>query len=189
MSLDIAPSNAAELVSELYGKLRDRPADGAAWLELARLYVAHEQWPQACYAGTQARRCDVNLSASAEALLRNAPSSSLESVLRGARGSDLAAQRERLVRQVAALPQDWLSCLYLARIHELSGDAEGAFQALCAAIAVEPLTGESVHWLGSWRLAAGDSAGAVHALRTLIDVRPHASRLHDGIGLGPTGRG
>jgi predicted O-linked N-acetylglucosamine transferase (SPINDLY family) len=62
--------------------------------------------------------------------------------------------------------------LYLARLHEVGGDALGAKQALAVAQSLEPLPGETLHCLGNWRLKAGDADGAVTALARLVDLRP-----------------
>lgn len=68
-------------------------------------------------------------------------------------------------------PGDWLTWLYLARLREMTAD-ETASSALQQARALEPMPGESLHWLGVWRLNAGDAQGAVAALSGLLDIRP-----------------
>ena len=65
---------------------------------------------------------------------------------------------------------DWLSWLYLARLREIVQAADAA--TATAAQALEPMKGESLHWLGVWRLNAGDGRGAVAALSGLLDIRP-----------------
>lgn len=45
-------------------------------------------------------------------------------------------------------------------------------QALQQACALEPVAGESLHWIGVWRLNAGDAAGAVQAFSGVLDIRP-----------------
>ena len=44
--------------------------------------------------------------------------------------------------------------------------------ALQQARALEFVPGESLHWMGVWRLNAGDGQGAVAALSGLLDIRP-----------------
>ena len=86
---------------------------------------------------------------------------------------------QRFAQAVAQCPGDWLTWLYLARLHEMQGaeaDADSQTSqhatALEQAQRLEPIAGESLHWLGAWRLKAGDGRGAVTALGGLLDIRP-----------------
>jgi predicted O-linked N-acetylglucosamine transferase (SPINDLY family) len=104
-------------------------------------------------------------------------------------------------------PGDWLSWLYLARLQDgtrqavarstqaaqqprqdpapVTPNATALDEALLQAEALEPIPGESRHWLGVWRLGSGDAAGAVAALAPLIDRQPprHGSLLQLGLAL------
>ncbi len=80
---------------------------------------------------------------------------------------------EKFAAIVEVFPDDWLGWLYLARLHELLGGSQDLHRrALAEAIALEVIPGESLHWLGYWRLHAGDASAAVAALSGLLDVRP-----------------
>ncbi|MGR9053885.1 MAG: O-linked N-acetylglucosamine transferase, SPINDLY family protein, partial [Gammaproteobacteria bacterium] len=81
----------------------------------------------------------------------------------------------------------WLTWLYLARLLEMPGmHVENRRQdhrhALAQAQALEVIPGESLHWLGVWRLNGGDAQGAVAALSGLQEVRPmrHGSMMYLG---------
>lgn len=74
--------------------------------------------------------------------------------------------------RIYACAGDWLSRLYLARLYELVGAATASLANLAQAQALEPLAGESLHWLGVWRLNAGDAPGALAAFSGLLDIRP-----------------
>jgi predicted O-linked N-acetylglucosamine transferase (SPINDLY family) len=60
--------------------------------------------------------------------------------------------------------------------------SSGAGDALQRARALEPIAGESLHWLGVWRLNGGDHQRAIEALGPLVDLRPlrHGSMLYLG---------
>ena len=79
-------------------------------------------------------------------------------------------------------PGDWLSWLYLARLRDGTTGGGNPADALQQACQLEPIAGESLHWLGLWRLQGGDHTGAVQALAQLVDHRPqrHGSMLYLG---------
>ena len=61
--------------------------------------------------------------------------------------------------------------------------------ALQEAKSLEPLPGESLHWMGVWRLRAGEEKGAVAALSGLLNIRPvrYGSMMYLGEALLRTG--
>ena len=77
---------------------------------------------------------------------------------------------------------DWLSCLYLSRLLDRNKNSEQQHQLLNQCLQSEPIQGETMHWIGVWRLKSGDHNGAIEALSQLIDVRPlrHGSMLYLG---------
>ncbi len=87
---------------------------------------------------------------------------------------EAAALAEQFARQVADCPGDWLTWLYLARLQETAEApaAANASHALQQARSLEPIAGESLHWIGVWRLNAGQPQDAVGALAGLLDIRP-----------------
>jgi predicted O-linked N-acetylglucosamine transferase (SPINDLY family) len=99
------------------------------------------------------------------------------------------AQRWALQLQpwLTTCPGDWLSWLYAARLADGQppASATALARALAQAEALEPIAGESRHWLGLWRLQGGDSAGAVEALAPLADGQPprYGSLLQLGLAL------
>ena len=158
-------------VAEAYRALRQNPAQGNAWLWLAGDYAQRALDMQADYAAVQALRCDASLQAGANAIREG---------LHGSRGADLLGQpfgegvpplRERLAQEVQAVPGDWLTLLYLGRLMELSGMQEAA-QTIAQAVALEPIGGETLHWLGMWQLASGNSEGAVQRFAALLNCKP-----------------
>jgi predicted O-linked N-acetylglucosamine transferase (SPINDLY family) len=77
----------------------------------------------------------------------------------------------RFSAEVLQVPEDWLTWLYVARLQEMQGAVASA-DAVERARQLEIIPGETLHWLGVWRLNAGDADGAVAALSQLVDVRP-----------------
>lgn len=99
----------------------------------------------------------------------------IPAVLGQASGPEVVALAERLAAQAAAQPDDWLNALALARLDDMTdgaATAPAAVQTRQQAQACEPVAGETLHWLGLWRLKAGDAAGAVALLSGLLDIRP-----------------
>ena len=94
-----------------------------------------------------------------------------------------AAERAEQFRvQLAEYPGDWLTWLYQARLQELLTPPEEKGETarrplhlgyeLLQAHNLEYLPGESFHWIGVWRLKAGDADGAVAALSGLVFIHP-----------------
>jgi len=172
-------------VASLWRSLAGSPAQPALWFQLARLY--HEgglPW-QTAYAAQQAVRLHPALKPRIAAALGGCNIRAGDELLGR---SMLAEARERAARFAAWIdecPGDWLTWLYLARLQEIGSQPNArepdpepaqcpapANLALAKARALEPIVGESMHWLGVWRLNAGDAAAAVEALSCLVDVRP-----------------
>ena len=169
---------AAARVAQLWSQLQPNPLQPALWLELAGLYSrCGLHWP-AAYAAQQASRLDPALVGRSSPLALQLPA---------AQGSEdplplLPADPEARSQGAAALqqwlehtPADWLGWLLLARWCDQP-------TAISQAQASEPIPGETLHWLGVWRLQAGDAQGAVAALAQLVDLRPqrHGSMLYLG---------
>lgn len=169
---------AAARTQVLWSQLQPNPLQPALWLELAQLYSSSGlHWP-AAYAAQQASRLD-------PALVRQG--SPLALVIPAAQGGEdprslLPADPEARSQCAAALqqwleqaPADWLGWLLLARWCDQP-------TAIRQAQASEPIPGETLHWLGVWRLQAGDAQGAAAALAQLVDLRPqrHGSMLYLG---------
>ena len=183
-------------------QLRVSPVQAPQWLALAVDYrCQHLPW-QATYCARQAMRCDPTLRPQIEILDLGPwqdPAAGDAQL-----GRPTLPQTATLVAQFTArtrtCPGDWLSWLYLARLHEMApptappesltapatptaGKSSAAptahQQALTEATAHEVIAGESLHWLGVWRLNAGDAEGAVAAFSALLDLRPlrHGSMM------------
>ena len=171
----------ADPISQAWLSLRNASVQPLAWLALARDYARLGLFWQAGYAARQALRCDAALAAPLDALeigpWRDAASG--DGLLGRAELADAGALAKKFLTAVKDFPGDWLSWLYLARLRETMGAADSARQALLQAQALEAMPGESLHWLGVWRLHAGDAEGAVAALSGLLDIRPlrHGSML------------
>ncbi len=188
-------------LSACWEALRAAPASADCWQALMRRHVATGGLWQARHAGRQAARLDPTRAARIQAELADLAAANRQS--KGGPTADLARDGmpggvgpmiDTLRRIVAAEPGDWLGWLYLARLLLLvptarvesgggtaprpAGDPAGAAMDACArAVALEIVPGETHHWLGLWRLEAGDPAGAVSLLSGLLDRQPvrHAS--------------
>lgn len=165
-------------IAALWTQLRPNPAAADLWQQLAQAYAAAGLLPQQAYAAQQLRRLQPSASSSAEA---GAPApgtpaaSAAEALLLQPQLPAAQAWGTALAAWLKACPGDWLSWLYCARL--TAGAA-----ALEQAIALEPIAGESLHWLGLWCLNGGDHQGAINALAQLVDLRPlrHGSMLYLG---------
>ena len=180
--------------------LRDHPLQPSLWLALVHDYQRHALPWQAGYAARQALRCAPALQAQLDALALGPWRDPAQGD--GQLGCPALPEAGALIEAFAArtrhCPDDWLSWLYLARLHDMlassaAGGGAGA-QAACAKALVEAqrrevLPGESLHWLGVWRLNAGDGEGAVAAFSRLLEVRPlrHGSLMYLGEALLRTG--
>lgn len=175
-------SSPVSTIDALWARLRHAAAQPALWLDLARLYAGQVLPWQAGYAARQALRLDAGLLPALQALEGAAglpagwqSSAGGDALLGRAALPEAASLAQRFHEGLKACPGDWLSWLYLARLQDMAPEAAGlppAGQALQQARALEPIDGESLHWMGVWRLNAGDAPGAVAALSGLLDVRP-----------------
>ncbi|MBI5439496.1 MAG: hypothetical protein HY936_11245 [Nitrosomonadales bacterium] len=196
--------------------LRASAKQPLVWLELARSYESHGLPWQAGYAARQALRCDAALRPQLDAL--NIASwqdaSAGDALLGRAVLPEAAALAERFSARLGECPGDWLTWLYLARLYDMlaeknvglkpdlqgsdstgrvtpasSGQVSTRQVALQQAQSLEIVPGESLHWLGVWRLNAGDAQGAVAALSGLVDLRPvrYGSMMYLGEALLRTG--
>lgn len=160
----------------IWKRLRQSAAQAPLWLELARAYAAAGLPWQAAYAARQSIRMDAALLPKVQKLnIRSWQDATAGDALLGrARLSDAAVLAERFASQVSGSPGDWLTWLYLARLREMSspGATEIVQHAIEQARRLEPVPGETLHWMGVWRLNGGDAAGAVAALSGLLDIRP-----------------
>jgi protein O-GlcNAc transferase len=182
-------------ISTLWARLKTSVVQPAVWLDLAGAYAAEGLPWQAGYAARQALRCDTSLKPRLDALGIGSwqDAAGGDGLLGRARVPEAEAMADRFSGQVARSPGDWLSWLYLARLGDFPGvskrdDAHPAHsvhpalppnpalttheRALEQARALEVIPGESLHWIGVWRLNAGDGTGAVAALTGLVDLKP-----------------
>ena len=158
-------------VAKAYLALRRNPAHGKTWLWLAGDYAQRGLPMQAAYAGGQAARCNASLEADASAIRSTLQGDTSDALLGRPYGDKVPPLRERFAQAAQAVPGDWLTLLYLARLTDLSS-LHAVDSWIAQAVAVEPLAGETLHWLGFWRLASGDSAGAVQCLGALLHCVP-----------------
>ena len=193
------PKPPALAIAEGWLRLRSTPLAPTHWQGLAESYGALGLAPQQAYAAGQLRRLSPEraerLSAAATSTLTGLPTAAAEADewLRHPETEEASAWARWLEGWLATCPSDWLSWLYLARLADAdSGSREAAHapsnrssDALLRAEALEPIPGESRHWLGVWRLNGGDATGAVAALAPLVDRQPqrHGSLLQFGLAL------
>ncbi len=166
---------APDAISVHWALLRTSPTQPALWLDLARSYAGRGLPWQAGYAARQALRLDAGLAAELQDLEIGAwqDANSGDALLGRPALPEAASLMERYSVLVNESSGDWLTWLYLTRLQEMLGGAvPHAGHALQQAQSLEPMVGESLHWLGVWRLNAGDAQGAVTALSGLLEVRP-----------------
>lgn len=193
---------APEAITSAWVRLRANPLAPEPWQALAVAYAAAGLAPQQAYASGQRRR----LGPMAEAGLPPDPPATVASERPNLSPSPSPSEADDLLLHprspaarewaraldgwLARCPGDWLSWLYCARLtdglapaaRELAPQAPDPLQ---QAEALEPIAGESRHWLGLWRLNGGDASGAVEALAPLVDRQPqrHGSLLQLGLAL------
>lgn len=164
-------------VATLWQRLKHAATHSALWFDLARDYASHDLPWQAGYAARQALRMQPTLKPTLSALHMGP----WQDVTSGDAqlGRSALPQAHALIECFSSwlkkCPGDWLTWLYLARLQEMQEAADRARHqqnALQRAIALEFVAGESLHWMGVWRLNAGDAQGAVKALSELLEIRP-----------------
>lgn len=169
-------------ISMLWQQLGYSAVQPALWLELARRYAALGLPWQAGYAARQAYRLDPSALPQLQPLDLGAwqDKAAGDALL----GRPTLAQAATLALRFGEIlekhPGDWLTRLYLARLQEMPAPdaldvpikADEAKLVLQQAQFLEPVPGESLHWMGVWRLNAGDAQGAVAALSSLLNIRP-----------------
>lgn len=184
-----------DTISPRWGELRRHPVRASTWLDLARDYAQRELPWQAAYAARQAARLDPSFTSTLDRIgvpgWRDAGATGARLGSAALDGADDLEQRFH--EATRACPGDWLSWLYLARLHDIARANTAPppiSQAQLQAETFEPIAGETLHWLGVWRLAAGDAGGAVAALAGLANVRPlrHGSMMYLGEALLRTNR-
>lgn len=164
-------------VSALWRLLRQNPLQAQAWFDLACGYAARSLPLQAGYCARQAVQLAPERRAQVAALSIEAwhEERHMLDTLAQPTPQQAAALARRCHEAVTACPGDWPSWLVLARLqecHPLDACLPPPGHALSQAQAFEPVAGESLHWLGRWRLAADDAPGAVTAFSSLLDIRP-----------------
>ncbi|MES2354011.1 MAG: hypothetical protein V4568_06305 [Pseudomonadota bacterium] len=180
---DNSISNARDGISTQWMLLRTAATQAQAWLELARRYADIGMPWQAGYAARQAVRVDVGLTSVLQHLdIGNWQDAAAGDALLGRTTlPEAAALGEKFSARLRESPGDWLTWLYLARLQEMLVAPEStrsknvlppAGHALQQAQSLELIPGESLHWIGVWRLNAGDAPGAVAALSGLLNIRP-----------------
>jgi predicted O-linked N-acetylglucosamine transferase (SPINDLY family) len=161
-------------ISLLWRELAQSPTSGGHWRDLARRYAAAGMPWQALYSDRQARRLGAAPAAAVRAGLASiAPEDGPvdDTALGLGALPEAAALEARYAHWLQTHPNDWLTCLYVARLREMHESA-APDEPLARARALEPMPGESLHWMGVWRLNAGDAHGAIAALSGLTEVRP-----------------
>jgi hypothetical protein len=144
-------------------QLRGNPRHASPWISLVRIYWQVGLPWHASYAARQLQRIQPDLVVGDLALstaLQQQADLAAHALLGRSRSPDghpdpgVEAMARRLLDWQPQNPGDWLSWLYLARLVEVIGPDPGrswppAAEALQRACDLEPLAGESLHWLGS----------------------------------------
>ena len=192
------PKAPAQAIAADWATLRLNPLAPGPWRSLANIYAAASLEPQHSDTKTQWQRVNVGGETPAEAFgsVASHPGPSPANAdywLQNPHIPEARLWAEGLEIWLATCPGDWLSWLYSARL----ADGKAAFDSshtpslisstdpIQRAESLEPISGETRHWLGFWRLQGGDAAGAVSALAPLADHHPqrHGSLLQLGLAL------
>lgn len=187
MTLHFMTATSPDAISTKWTLLRKSAAQAQVWFDLARSYTVHGLPWQAGYAARQALRFDAALGPQLQAL-ETGPwqdAAAGDALLGRAVLPQAVLLADQFLAKLQECPGDWLTWLYLARLQEMlaaqsaapTADQAGVepsppADALQQARMLEPVAGESLHWMGVWRLNAGDAPGSVSALSGLLDIRP-----------------
>ena len=167
----------------LWQRLRLQAAQPLLWQALASQYAKQSLPWQGGYTARQAVRLDASLAPALHALGLTGwqDAGAGDAQLGRATLPEAAALAQRFSAAIDKQPGDWLTWLYLARLLDMlqkkdatpdGDDLPTREHTLQQAKALEPIAGESLHWMGVWRLNAGDARGAVAALSGLLNIRP-----------------
>jgi predicted O-linked N-acetylglucosamine transferase (SPINDLY family) len=158
--------------SGAWAEIKRQPNQPAVWLRLAQHYAQQGLPWQAGYAARQTQRLNPQALPQLQALAipQWQDMQAGDALLGRANLAEASALAERFAQVGATAPGDWLTHLYLARLMEMTG--RNSVTTINQACALEPLAGETLHWMGVWRLNAGDAPGAVAAFSGLLDIRP-----------------
>ena len=165
-------------VNMLWKGLRQSARQSALWFDLAQCYGHYDLPWQAAYAARQAVRFDPTLEPAVSTLKIGSGQGTAtgDGLLGRASLPQAAALTERFFLWLKMCPGDWLTWLYVARLQEMWVATDAASKRkrdpLQQAIRLELVPGESLHWMGVWRLNAGDAQGAVTVLSALLEIRP-----------------
>jgi len=189
------PALTAAKITGLWAVLQAHPIDSVSWRRLAEAYAAAGMVPHRAYATGQWQRLQpgaesTQVGPASHSLRQPAgPSPALaDTWLQHPHSAEAQHWRQELETWLATCPGDWLSQLYATRLADglpAQAATDSPIGALARAEALEPIPGESRHWLGVWRLEGGDARSAVAALSPLIDRCPprHGSLLQLGLAL------
>lgn len=169
--------NPKNSIKNLWIKIKSEPTNPLLWDELTEEYTNACMPTQRLYTSQQSSRLSKrqNMDANPEAKngnqLLNSPITERTSEWEGS-----------LTEWLAECDGDWLSRLYQVRLLDINQNSERQLELIKKCIHQEPIPGESLHWLGHWRLNSGDHSGAIEALAQLVDLRPlrHGSMLYLG---------
>jgi predicted O-linked N-acetylglucosamine transferase (SPINDLY family) len=161
------------MMESIWRSLRHNPLQIQPWADLVPLYAKQGQPWAAAFAAQQACRLEPGRAAGLDPVL---PPQWRQ-----------LASRDPALDPMSALPAepspcDWLGWLHRARLLDNGTQQHQLAPAVESARASEPIAGETLHWLGVWRLQDGNPQAAVEALKGLLDLVPqrHGSMLYLG---------
>ena len=172
-------------IGALWDAVRRSATRAAPWQDLARAYASLDLHWQARYAYRQAARLDPAGTGPAPSFGIDRNQDAGDEQLGRATLRNATPLAATFAARLAVCPNDWLTWLYLARLLELAdapADGMTPEQATDRARALEFMPGETLHWLGVWRLNAGDPKGAITAFSGLLNLDPqrHGSMMYLG---------
>jgi protein O-GlcNAc transferase len=164
-------------ITNLWQAVKQKPTDPNTWWNLSKEYKKANLIEQEHYAVQQYSRLtnkqNIN---SSQALIK------ANQILNHRITKGCISWEESLNKWVDGCEGDWLSSLYLARLIDRNKNSPKQQKLLKQCRQSEPIAGETMHWIGVWRLNSGDHKGATEALAQLVDLRPlrHGSMLYLG---------
>ena len=164
-------------ITNLWKEIQQHPTEPILWSKINIEYKKARLREQENYTSVQLARLTNQKSAT-----RGQEPDKANQYLSGPITDECTPWEKALAEWVGECEGDWLSCLYLSRLLDRNKNSDQQHQLLNQCLQSEPIPGETMHWIGVWRLNSGDHTGAIEALSQLVDVRPlrHGSMLYLG---------
>ncbi len=161
-------------------QLKQNPLNASVWQDLALIYAECSLPWHTRYAATQVNRLQPNCQSAMDTLLQQCQQQAkqenavfsvvYEDVLARAEFTQSRQCLESLTALAEVIRDDWITLLYIWRLHDIVSDSQVPRPHLEQLTALEYIPGETAHLIARWRLLAGDAQGAVALLKDLVHV-------------------